>query len=69
MVQDETSGKTCFGIDESQPIDAERAGRGEYDRHKSEMLLIVSTFDTFILLRPMGISSILEEEFSLDSTF
>ena len=28
MVQAEASGKTCFGIGEAQPIDAERAGRG-----------------------------------------
>jgi len=26
MVQAEASGKTCFGIGEAQPIDAERAG-------------------------------------------
>ena len=31
MVQTETSGKTCFDIGEVQPIDAERAGWGEYD--------------------------------------
>ena len=31
MVQAEASGKTCFGIGEAQPIDAERAGKGEYD--------------------------------------
>ena len=31
MVQTEASGKTCFGIGEAQPIDAERAGKGEYD--------------------------------------
>jgi len=32
MVQAEASGKTCFGIGEAQPIDAERAGWGEYDK-------------------------------------
>ncbi len=31
MVQAEASGKTCFGIGEAQPIDAERAGWGEYE--------------------------------------
>jgi hypothetical protein len=31
MVQAEASGKTCFDIGEAQPIDAERAGWGEYD--------------------------------------
>ena len=31
IVQAEASGKTCFGIGEAQPIDAERAGKGEYD--------------------------------------
>ena len=34
MVQAEASGKTCFGIGEAQPIDAERAGKGEYDMLK-----------------------------------
>ncbi len=31
------------------------------------MILIISSFYTIILLRPSGTSSILEEEFSLDS--
>ena len=31
MVQAEASGKTCFDIGEAQPIDAERAGWGEYE--------------------------------------
>ena len=31
MVQAEASGKTCFGIGEAQPIDAERADWGEYE--------------------------------------
>jgi hypothetical protein len=35
MVQAETSGKTCFGIGEAQPIAAERAGCGEYDQQSS----------------------------------
>jgi len=34
MVQAEASGKTCFGIGEAQPIDAERAGWGEYDKQQ-----------------------------------
>ncbi|MBQ3910207.1 MAG: hypothetical protein II691_02705 [Muribaculaceae bacterium] len=35
MVQAEASGKTCFDIGEAQPIDAERAGWGEYDSLKN----------------------------------
>ena len=35
MVQVEASGKTCFDIGEAQPIDAERAGWGEYDSLKN----------------------------------
>ena len=31
MVQAEASGKTCFDIGEAQPIDAERAGWGDYE--------------------------------------
>ena len=38
MVQAEAIGKTCFDIGEAQPIDAERAGRGEYDtNHVKEL--------------------------------
>ena len=39
MVQAEASGKTCFGIGEAQPIDAERAGRGGVWREAMQLSL------------------------------
>ena len=42
MVQAEASGKTCFGIGEAQPIDAERAGWGEYDKVDSQPFTTLS---------------------------
>ncbi len=43
MVQAEASGKTCFDIGEAQPIDAERAGWGEYDFPLTNCTLPVGT--------------------------
>ena len=47
MVQTETSGKTCFGIGEVQPIDAEGAGRGEYDSLEDYKFAIIIPLSYF----------------------
>ena len=50
MVQAEASGKTCFVIGEAQPIDAERAGWGEYENSSrfrpSKKVIMTLTYET-----------------------
>ena len=50
MVQAEASGKTCFGIGEAQPIDAERAGRGSMTRGNATVSAEVPLRGTFVNL-------------------
>ena len=66
MVQAEASGKTCFDIGEAQPIDAERAGWGEYDKCLAFLIILIySCFWCAIPLCPSGTSPSLGEELSL----